>query len=61
MSKVQTTRKSSWPFERGTILLPFEEVHVNLIEPWRVNVAGQEIEVLALTCVEAITNLVETI
>ena len=47
--------------EKEAILLPFEEVHVDLIGPWKVMVAEQEIEVLALTCIEPVTNLVELI
>lgn len=47
--------------EREAMLLPFKEVHVDLIGPWKVTAAGQEIEVLALTCIEPVTNLVELI
>ena len=46
---------------REAILLPFEEVHIDVIGPWKVTVAGQEIEVLALTCIEPVINLVELI
>ena len=47
--------------EREALLLPFEEVHIDLIGPWKVTVSGREIEVLALTCIEPVTNLVELI
>ena len=47
--------------EREAILLLFEEVHIDLISPWKVTVSEQEIEVLALTCIEPVTNLVELI
>ena len=47
--------------EREAISLLFEEAHVDLIGPWKVTVADQEIEVLALTYIEPVTNLVEQI
>ena len=40
----------------------FEEVHIDLIGPWKVDLkGGREIEINALTCIEQVTNLVETI
>ena len=47
--------------EREALILPFEEVNIDLIGPWKVTVAGREIEVLALTCIEPVTNFVELI
>ena len=38
-----------------------EEIHIDITGPWKVKVSGREIEVLALTCIEPVTNLVELI
>lgn len=46
---------------KEAILIPFEEVHIDLIGPWTVEVQGKEIEIKALTCIEPVTNLVELI
>lgn len=40
---------------------PWEEVHIDLIGPWKVKVANQDVEYLALTCIDPVTNLVELI
>lgn len=47
--------------EREAILMPFEEVHVDLVGPWRVEVNDNSYEIMALTCIEPVTNLVELI
>jgi len=44
---------------REAPLAPWTEVAVDLIGPWTVNVAGQEIEFNALTCIDPVTNLTE--
>ena len=43
------------------ILMPWEEVHVDLIGPWKVTVNNREFEFMALTCIDPITNLPELI
>ena len=40
---------------------PWEEVHVDLIEPWRVKVQNKELKFHALTCIDPVTNLVDII
>ncbi len=40
---------------------PFEEVAVDLIGPWKVQVRGKPYEFNALTCIDTVTNLVELI
>ena len=47
--------------QKEAVLIPFEEVHIDLIGPWTVEVQGKEIEIKALTCIEPVTNLVELI
>jgi hypothetical protein len=42
-------------------LLPWNEVAIDLIGPWRMNVQGVEVEFNALTCIDPVTNLVELI
>jgi hypothetical protein len=39
--------------------MPWEELAVDLIGPWTINVAGQELTFNALTCIHPVTNLVE--
>ena len=46
---------------REAPLLPWDEVAVDLIGPWKVEVQGQEIEFNALTSIDPVTNLVEMI
>jgi hypothetical protein len=46
---------------REAPLLPWDEVAVDLIDPWKVEVQGQEIEFNALTSIDPVTNLVEMI
>lgn len=36
-------------------------MHVDLIGPWKITVQDREIEVMALTCIEPVMNLVEII
>ena len=44
---------------REAILLLFEEVHIDLIGPWKVELEGRrEIQINALTCIELVANLV---
>ena len=42
-------------------LLPWRDVAVDLIGPWTLMVAGQEIEFKALTIIDLVTNLVEIV
>jgi hypothetical protein len=45
--------------ERDAQLLPWNEVAVDLIGPWKISINGQELEFNALTCIDPVTNLVE--
>ena len=40
---------------------PWEEVAINLIEPWKVKVNGQQVEFNALICIDMALNLFELI
>ena len=40
---------------------PWDEVAVDLIGPWKLEVNGQEVEFNALTCIDPVTNLAELI
>ncbi len=42
-------------------IVPWEEVAINLIGPWKVKVNGQQVEFNALTCIDTALNLVELI
>ena len=44
---------------RNALLLPWSEVAVDLIGPWKITVAAQTIEFRALTCIDTVTNLAE--
>ena len=44
---------------RQVTIAPWEEVHIDLIGPWKVPVNGIEVEFNALTCIDPVTNLVE--
>ena len=46
---------------REAIFMPWEEVHVDLIGPWKVTIGSQTLEFNALTCIDPVTNLVELI
>jgi len=46
---------------REVTLAPWEEVHIDLIGPWRVSIGEMEIEFNALTCIDPVTNLVEIV
>jgi hypothetical protein len=45
--------------ERDAQLLPWNEVAIDLIGPWKISINGQELEFNALTCIDPVTNLVE--
>jgi hypothetical protein len=47
--------------ERDAQLLPWNEVAVDLIGPWKISIDGQELEFNALTCIDPVTNLVELV
>ena len=40
---------------------PFEEVAVDLIDPWKVQVGGKPCEFNALSAIDTVTNLVEIV
>ena len=44
---------------REVTMVPWEEVHVDLIGPWTVPINGMEVEFNALTCIDPVTNLVK--
>ena len=46
---------------REAALIPWQEVAVDLIGPWTLNVAGQELKFLALTIIDTVTNLAEAV
>lgn len=46
---------------REASLMPWNEVAVDLIGPWNLNVNGRKIEFIALTCIDPVTNIVELI
>lgn len=46
---------------REAPLVPFDEVAVDLIGPWKINVNNQDIEFNALTAIDTVTNLVELV
>ena len=46
---------------REAILMPWEEVHVDLIGPWTLQVGNAEVEFSALTCIDPVTNLTEIV
>ena len=46
---------------RQVTVAPWEEVHIDLIGPWRVPMHGREVEFNALTCIDPVTNLVEIV
>ena len=46
---------------REAALIPWQEVAVDLIGPWTLNVAGQELKFLALTIIDTVTNLTEIV
>eukprot|EP00957_Ditylum_brightwellii_P128215 9778855-Ditylum_brightwellii.AAC.2 len=41
--------------------VPWSEVAVNLIGPWRIIIGNKEVEFYVLTCIDPVTNLVEMI
>jgi hypothetical protein len=47
--------------KREVQIVPWEEVAINLIGQWKVNVNGQQVELNALTCIDMALNLVELI
>ena len=46
---------------RNARLMPWDEIAVDLIGPWKVNIGGTELLFKALTCIDPVTNLVEII
>ena len=46
---------------RDAPLMPWDEVALDLIGPWKMDVDGQEVEFHALTCIDPVTNIVELI
>ena len=41
--------------------MPWDAVAVDLIGPWKISVSGIELEFLALTCIDPVTNITELI
>lgn len=46
---------------RHASVAPWDSVAVDLIGPWKIMIAGREIEFYALTCIDPVTNLVELV
>ena len=46
---------------RTAPLLPWSEVHVDFIGPWKVTVNKQDMTFDALTCIDPVTNLIEIV
>lgn len=46
---------------RQVTMVPWEEVHIDLIGPWTIPIKGMEVEFNALTCIDPVTNLVEIV
>ena len=46
---------------RNPQVVPWDEVAVDLIGPWKIEVNGRKSIFLALTCIDPVTNLVELI
>jgi hypothetical protein len=46
---------------RNAPILPWHEVHVDFIGPWKVKVNKQSMLYNALTCIEPVTNLIEIV
>jgi hypothetical protein len=42
-------------------IAPWEEVAIDLTEPWKVKVNGQQVEFNALTCIDMALNLAKLI
>jgi len=47
--------------ERSVTLAPWEEVALDLIGPWTIQILGTVYEFYALTCIDTVSNLVELI
>ncbi len=47
--------------EQEVRIAPWEEVAIDLIGPWKVKVNGQQVEFIALTCIDKASNLVNLI
>eukprot|EP00957_Ditylum_brightwellii_P150236 11440962-Ditylum_brightwellii.AAC.1 len=41
--------------------MPWSEVAVDLIGPWKLNIQGQEVEFSAPTCIDTVSNLTEIV
>lgn len=46
---------------RHAALVPWDEVAVDLIGPWKIKIGNQDVDVNALTCIDPVTNLVEIV
>jgi hypothetical protein len=46
---------------REVKLVPWDTVCIDLIGPWKIKVAGQDVVVRALTCIDPVTNLTELV
>ena len=62
MSETQARRQGLWTLPMQDLKeQPFEEVAVDLIGPWLVQVRGKPCEFNALTAIDTVTNLVEIV
>ena len=60
---IQTTRKElrETPCTYSQRLIPWDEVAVDLIGPWSIEIHDEQVEFKALTCIDMVTNLAEII
>jgi transposase InsO family protein len=56
-----TTRPAGQLAPRNAPILPWSEVHIDFIGPWKIKVNRQQMEFNALTCIDPVTNLTEII
>ena len=59
-NKLQGAQYGQLP-PREALITPWEEVHVDLIGPWRIQLGPRTVEFNALTCIDPVTNIVELI
>jgi len=46
---------------RHADVAPWDSVAVDLIGPWKINIDGREVEFIALTCIDPVTNIAELV
>ena len=47
------------PIQEISHVLPWQQVHVDMIGPWKIKVNKMKLDVKALTCIEPVLNLLE--